>query len=305
MRVDSGTASVSLLQHTMSKTFDFIKLTKPKLTSLVLFTTLIGFYTATRGSLPLGLLLHTLIGTALMAGGTTAFNMYRERDLDALMKRTALRPLAAGRMPSRQALIFALAISSGGFVYLFVFVNLLTSLLSAAIFASYIFLYTPLKLRTWLSIFVGAVPGALPVIMGWTAANGSVSYGAWVLFMIVFFWQIPHFFAIGWLHREDYAGAGLRVMPAMDRDGRKTSRLALFFIAALLALSLIPFFVGLAGRAYLGGAVLLGLIFLGYAFHFERRRTASAARKLFAASAFYLPLLFILLALDKSAKYVG
>jgi len=299
MRAETGL--VSLLRRTMAKAIDFFRLTKPKLLSLVLFTTFVGFYAGVRGPLPLELLLHTLIGTALMAGGTTAFNMYRERDLDALMQRTALRPLATGRMPSSQALIFALAISSGGFIYLFLFVNHLASLLSAIIFASYIFLYTPLKARTWLSIFVGAVPGALPIILGWTAADASISWGAGILFMIVFFWQIPHFFAIGWLHREDYARASLPVMPAVDRDGRKTSRLALGFIAALMALSLAPFFAGLAGPAYVGGAVLLGMIFLAYAIHFARRRDAVAARRLFAASAFYLPLLLVLLTLSKTS----
>jgi protoheme IX farnesyltransferase len=299
MRAESGLDS--LLRRTLAIAIDFFWLTKPKLLSLVLFTTFVGFYAGVRGPLPLELLLHTLIGTALMAGGTTAFNMYRERDLDALMQRTALRPLATGRMPSSQALIFALAISSGGFIYLFLFVNPLASLLSAIIFASYIFLYTPLKTRTWLSIFVGAVPGALPVILGWTAANASISLGACILFLIVFFWQIPHFFAIGWLHRDDYLRASLRVMPAIDRDGRKTSRLALGFIVALLILSLVPFFAGLAGPVYVGGAVLLGMIFLAYAIHFARRRDALAARRLFAASAFYLPLLLVLLTLSKTS----
>ncbi|MDM7998173.1 MAG: heme o synthase [Acidobacteriota bacterium] len=299
MRAETGL--VSLLRRTLAKAIDFFRLTKPKLLSLVLFTTFVGFYAGVRGPLPLELLLHTLIGTALMAGGTTALNMYRERDLDALMQRTALRPLATGRMPSSQALIFALAISSGGFIYLFLFVNPLASLLSAIIFASYIFLYTPLKTRTWLSIFVGAVPGALPVILGWTAANASISLGACILFLIVFFWQIPHFFAIGWLHRDDYLRASLRVMPAIDRDGRKTSRLTLGFIVALLILSLVPFFAGLAGPVYVGGAVLLGMIFLAYAIHFARRRDALAARRLFVASAFYLPLLLVLLTLSKTS----
>ena len=301
MSMNPGVASISLLRITLAKASDFFKLTKPKLISLVLFTALVGFYVGTRGSISLLLLFHTLIGTALMAGGATASNMYREKDLDALMKRTALRPLATGRLPSSQALIFALAISVGGFVYLLIFVNPLTSLLSAAIFVSYLFLYTPLKTKTWLCTFVGAVPGALPVVMGWTAASASISSGACILFMIVFLWQIPHFYAIGWLHREDYAGAGLPVISVVDPDGRKTSRLTILFIVALVVLTFFPFFLDLAGWAYLVGAILLGLIFLGYAIHFARLRNADAARKLFAASAFYLPALLILLALDKSA----
>lgn len=301
MNINPEAATISSLQIALAKASDLFKLTKPKLTSLVLFTTLVGFYTGTRGSIPLWLLAHTLIGTALIAGGATAFNMYTERDLDALMKRTALRPLATRRLPSGQALLFALAISIGGFVYLFVFVNHPTGLLSVLIFASYLFLYTPLKTKTWLCTFVGAVPGALPIVMGWTAANASVSSGACLLFIIVFLWQIPHFYSIGWLHREDYAGAGLPVISVTDRDGRKTSRLAIVFIAVLTIVTLFPFFMDLAGRIYLAGAGLLGLIFLGYAIHFARMRNPSAARKLFAASAFYLPALLILLALDKSA----
>lgn len=301
MSINPEADAISLLQITLAKTSDLFKLTKPKLISLVLFTTLVGFYVGTHGSIPLLLLFHTLIGTALMAGGATASNMYRERDLDALMKRTALRPLATGRLPSGQALMFALAISAGGFVYLFIFVNHLTSLLSAAVFVSYLFLYTPLKTKTWLCTFVGAVPGALPVVMGWTAATASISSGACVLFVIVFLWQIPHFCAVGWLHREDYAGAGLPVISVVDLDGRETSRLTILFIVALIIFTLFPFFLNLAGRAYLLGAVLLGSIFLGYAIHFARLRNTDAARKLFAASAFYLPALLILLALDKSA----
>ena len=301
MSVNTGAVSTSRLQLTVAKTTDFLKLTKPKLISLVLFTALIGFYTGIRGPIPLSLLAHTMMGTALVAGGATAFNMYRERDIDALMKRTALRPLATGRMRSSHALIFALVISAGGFAYLFAYVNHLTSLLSAVIFASYIFLYTPLKTRTWLCTFVGAVPGALPVIMGWTAASASVSASAGILFMLVFLWQIPHFLAIGWIHREDYVNAGLAVIPVIDPDGSKTSRLATVFIAALIALSLLPFFAGLVGRVYVAGAALLGLFFLGFAFYFARLRTVPAARRLFVASAFYLPLLLILLALDKSS----
>jgi protoheme IX farnesyltransferase len=277
MSINSEADSISLLQITLAKTSDLFKLTKPKLVSLVLFTTFVGFYVGTHGSIPLWLLFHTLIGTALMAGGATALNMYREKELDALMKRTALRPLVTGRLPSGQALM------------------------SAAIFVSYLFLYTPLKTKTWFCIIVGAVPGALPVMMGWTAATTSISSGACVLFMIVFLWQIPHFCAIGWLHREDYAGAGFPVISVVDTDGRKTSRLAIVFIVALIVFTLSPFILNLAGLPYLLGSVLLGSIFLSYAIHFARLRNADAARKLFIASALYLPALLILLALDKSA----
>ena len=300
MTVNPGADSASTLQTAWARTSDLFRLTKPRLLSLVLFTTLVGFYMANRGPTPALLLMHTLIGTALIAGGATALNMYRERNLDALMKRTALRPLAAGRLPSGYALIFALALSAGGLAYLFVRVNHLTGLLAALVFSCYLFLYTPLKTKTWLSTFVGAVPGALPVVMGWTAASGSIASGAWILFAVVFLWQLPHFCAIGWLHREDYANAGLPVISVLDRDGQETGRLAVSFVAVLLVFTLLPFFMGVAGRAYFAGAAILGLMFLGCALHFALLRNARTARKLFIASALYLPALFILLALDKT-----
>ena len=300
MTVNPGADSALTLQTAWTWTTDLFRLTKPKLLSLVLFTTLVGFYTANRGPIPTLLLLRTLIGTALIAGGTTALNMYRERNLDALMKRTALRPLAAGRLPSGPALIFALTLSGVGFAYLFVRVNHLTGLLAALVFICYLFLYTPLKTKTWLSTFVGAVPGALPVVMGWTAASGSVSSGAWILFAVVFLWQLPHFYAIGWLHREDYANAGLPVLSVTDRDGEKTGRLAVLFVAVLLSFTLLPFLWDFAGRSYLTGAVILGILFLSQAIRFARLRSAKTARNLFIASALYLPALFALLVLDKT-----
>jgi heme o synthase len=302
MTVNPGADSALTLQTAWAWTSDFFKLTKPKLLSLVLFTTLVGFYTANRGPIRTLLLLHTLIGTALIAGGATALNMYRERDLDALMKRTALRPLAAGRLPSGPALIFALILSAGGLAYLLVRVNHLTGLLAALVFTCYLFLYTPLKTKTWLSTFVGAVPGALPVVMGWTAASGSVSSGAWILFAVVFLWQLPHFYAIGWLHREDYINAGLPVLSVVDCDGQKTGRLAVSFVAVLLVFTLLPFFLDFAGRNYLAGAVILGLLFLSYALRFSRLPSIRTARMLFIASALYLPALFALLVLDKTVR---
>jgi heme o synthase len=301
MRPNPEAGSIPALQPGWSKAFDFLRLTKPKLLSLVLFTTLVGFCAATPRPIPMLLLMHTLIGTALIAGGATAFNMYRERNLDALMKRTALRPLAAGRLKPKQALLFALVISAAGFAYLYVSVNPLTGVLSAAIFAGYVLLYTPLKTKTWLCTFVGAIPGALPVVMGWTAANASISSFAWIMFAIVFFWQIPHFHAIGWMHRDDYVQAGLSVLPVIDVHGNRTSRQILLSIAVLILLTLLPFFIGLSGAFYLAGAIALGTAFLGFALNFSRSRTPSSARKLFVASALYLPALFGLLVIEKLA----
>lgn len=295
MKADLEPASIPAAQIPRTRTSDFIALTKPKLTSLVLFTALVGFCTGIQGSIPLMLLFHTLIGTALMSGGASAFNMYTEQQTDALMSRTALRPLVAGRIQSGQALVFAFLISIGGLVYLYVFVNHLTSLLSAIIFACYLFLYTPLKTRTWLCTLVGAVPGALPIVMGWTSATGSLSSNAWVLFAIVFFWQIPHFYAIGWMYRDEYARAGLPVLSVIDMNGKRTGRQAVAFIAILIFISLLPYLAGITGPAYPIGAVVLGSAFLGFGIHFARVRDHQSARRLFLVSALYLPALMVLL----------
>jgi protoheme IX farnesyltransferase len=299
MRLSTGEASISAPRLVWAKTSDFLELTKPRLTSLVLFTTLVGFYMGAKGSISLLLLLHTLAGTALMAGGASAFNMYVERELDALMKRTAFRPLATGRLKSRHALLFALAISVGGFIYLYVFVNHLTSLLSAIIFASYLFLYTPLKTRTWWCTLAGAVPGALPIAMGWAGTNGSLSLKAWLLFAIVFLWQLPHFYSIGWMYREDYARAGLPVISVIDLSGQRTGRQAIMFISMLIIFTLLPFRIGMAGLGYLAGATVLGSVFLIYGISFARSRNHDSAQRLFVVSALYLPALLVLLMLDK------
>lgn len=302
MSMDAETGPAPPLRTKWARTSDLFRLTKPGLLSLVLFTTLAGFCTAARGPIPILLLLDTLVGTALIAGGATAMNMVREKRRDARMRRTARRPLAAGRLSSAQALAFSLVMSAAGLAFLLFRTNPLTAVLAALVFACYLFLYTPLKTRTWISTFVGAVSGALPVVMGWTAAAGSAPSGAWILFAVVFFWQLPHFFAIGWMHREDYANAGFRVLPVVDRNGRATGFLTVAGVLVLAGLTVLPFRMGYAGRAYLAGAVLLGLAFLGCAVHFARRRDGRAARRLFLASAFYLPVLLALLILDKTVS---
>jgi len=299
MRLNPGAASISASQLIWNRATDFFSLTKPKLTSLVLFTTFVGFYSGIPTSIPLFLLLHTMIGTSLIAGGAGAFNMYLERELDALMKRTALRPLASGRLKSSHALLFALVISVGGFIYLFFFVNHLTSLLSAIIFISYLFLYTPMKTKTWWCTPAGAVPGALPIVMGWSGARGHLSLEAWLLFAIVFLWQLPHFYSIGWMYREDYAHAGLPVLSVVDWSGKRTGRQAVIFIVILVALTLLPTHIGLAGPIYLIGALILGIVFLAFGIRFACLRDQPAARRLFIVSALYLPALLILMMLDK------
>jgi len=284
---------------TWSRTADFLELTKPRITVLVVATTLVGFYVGSRTAIPILHLFHTLLGTALVASGAGALNQYLERHLDALMLRTLRRPLPAGRLQSGEALTFAVLISSAGMIYLFVLVNPLTSLLSALTFLGYLFLYTPLKTRTWLSTVIGAVPGALPAAMGWAAANNGLSAGAWVIFAIVFFWQLPHFYAIGWMYREDYARAGFPMLPIIDLSGARTGRQVNLYIVALLITTACPSFMGLTGYAYLGGALVLGLLFLAYGAIFARLRDRNSARRLFLVSVCYLPILLALMALDK------
>jgi len=292
--------SVQSLSWLWNTSFDLIKLTKPRITLLVLFTTFVGFYTGAGHPIPLARMCHALIGTALVAGGAAAFNMYGERQLDVLMKRTAIRPLPAGRLQAGHALVFALAISTGGFVYLYLMANHLAGILAAIIFTGYLFLYTPLKKRTWMSTFIGAVPGALPVVLGWTAATHSVSFGAWSLFAIVFLWQMPHFFAIGWVHRKDYGHAGFSLLPSIDNRGQKIRILVPVFILLLIPCSSLPYFAEIAGISYLYGAFLLGFLFLFFGVHFSKTLSNSSAQRLFIVSALYLPILMLLLITDKT-----
>lgn len=297
VKPDSGTVCLSS-QFLWSRTSDFLELTKPRLTALVLFTTFVGFCLGMPDPAPLLVLINTLIGTALIAGGAGALNMYSERVRDALMKRTSRRPLAAGRLKTLHGLLFALLLSIAGFVYLTVLVNPLPGLVSAAIVASYLFLYTPLKTKTWTAALVGAVPGALPIVMGWTAAGAGFSSGAWILFSIMYLWQIPHFYAIAWIHREDYARAGLPVLSVVDSTGRRTSRQGLVAIALLTAASFAPAVTGMAGPGYAVGAAALAALFLFNAVRFARRHDYLTARRLFIFSAIYLPSLLMLLVIS-------
>jgi len=286
---------------TRSHAADFLELTKPRITLLVLATTMVGFYLAAPASIPLVLLSHTLLGIGLVAGGASALNMWLERRLDSLMRRTAGRPLPSGRLQSGHALSFALVLSGAGLVYLFLWVNHLTSALAAITLLAYLFLYTPLKTRTWLCTLVGAVPGALPPILGWIAATGKISLGGILLFVIVFLWQLPHFYAIGWMYREDYARAGFPMLPVIDASGTRTGWQASAYILALIPVTLLPTAAGLAGSLYLAGAVLSGICFLVCGVLFARLRDFVSARRLFVVSVFYLPLLMALLVIDKAS----
>jgi protoheme IX farnesyltransferase len=280
----------------------YVSLTKPRITVFVVMTAFVGFVAGTKGplsSLALPLLLHTLLGTALVASGTSAFNQVREVDLDGLMRRTQDRPLPSGRISLRGAALFAGALSVVGLTELFLFTNVLTTALAAFTLVSYVGLYTPMKTRSHASTVVGAVPGALPPLGGYTAATGAIGLPGLALFAILFVWQLPHFFAIGWRHRADYARAGVRILPVIDPSGRRTARQTLLWTAVLLPISLLPSLVGTAGFAYAFGAFVLTLLFLRSSLRFARETTDGRARSLFFASIGWLPAILILLVLDR------
>src|SRR5215471_1658518 len=274
---------------------DFLELTKPRITFLVLITTLVGFYMGSRNGLNFLLLFHTILGTGLVASGASALNQYLERDLDARMTRTRNRPLPDGRLVPNEALIFSGLISAAGVIYLMVFVNFLTGLIGAATLASYVLVYTPLKTRTTLCTLIGAFPGAAPPVMGWTAARGEIDAIALSLFAILFLWQMPHFFSIAWIFTEDYQRAGF----TMHTSGEHTGRQIIFYCCALIPVSILPTFFGLTGMLYLLGAILLGFIYLGYGFAVALFRSNTHARRLLRVSVLYLPALLVLMMIDK------
>jgi heme o synthase len=274
-------------------------LVKARLTTLVLLTTAVGFYIGWSGPMNFALLFNTLAATGLLASGAAALNQLLEREHDAKMRRTQDRPLPSGRLqPATVALIGGVS-SVAGLVYLALAVNLLTSVLGAVTLVSYLFIYTPLKRVTWLNTAIGAIPGGLPPLMGWTAARGELGGEGWALFAILAFWQIPHFFAIAWLYREDYAKAGFVMLPNVDADGRRTAQQTISHTLALLTASLAPFALKMAGPVYLAAALILGAGFLWCAIQFSRELTMARARRLFLASILYLPLLLAAMVWDK------
>ena len=277
----------------------FADLVKARLTALVLLTTFVGFYLGERGAVNLPLMFHALLGTAFVASGAAALNQWLERDYDARMHRTASRPLPSGRMQPATVAVFGGVCSVVGLVYLATLVNPLTSVVGAVTLISYLFIYTPLKRVTWVNTLVGAVPGALPPLMGWTAARNELSGEGWALFAILAFWQIPHFMAIAWLYRDEYAKAGFVMLPNVDDGGSRTAQQAVSNTIALLLASLCPFAFGLNGKTYLVAALLLGAGYFWFAMRFARQLTAKRARQLFLASIIYLPLLLAALVGDK------
>src|SRR5436190_15753921 len=251
----------------------YSELIKARLTLLVLLTTLVGFYLGFRGHVDYLLMLHTLLGTAMVASGASALNQLFERNYDSRMRRTQDRPLPSGRLQPHTVLMLGTAAAVLGLIYLALAVNLISCALGACSLISYLFIYTPLKRVTWLNTAIGAIPGALPPLMGWTAARGAMSIEGWALFAILAFWQLPHFLAIAWIYREEYAKAGFQMLPLVDPDGRRTGRQAVSHTLGLLPVSLCPFLFKLTGPIYLIGALVLGLVFLWFAIQFSRHLT--------------------------------
>jgi protoheme IX farnesyltransferase len=278
----------------------YVVLTKPRIALMLVITAAAGFYLGTANRFDWLLFLNSMISIALLAFGVATLNQYLERDTDLLMKRTAIRPLPSGKLTSAQALVFGILLCFAAEIYLAVFVNFLTAILGLTVIIGYVLLYTPLKTRTTLSTLIGAFPGAMPPLMGWTAAANEVSLGAWALFWTLFLWQFPHFLAIAWMYREEYKRAGILMLPVVEPAGKITAKQIVIFAVLTLLISLAPFFLGLAGLFYLIGAALLGAWFLFAGIDFARTKSDEKARRLLKVSVMYLPLLFGLMVLNKA-----
>jgi protoheme IX farnesyltransferase len=283
------------------KPWAYVVLTKPDVTFLVVITTLAGFYLGSNGPIEWSVLLSTVCATMLVAGGTAALNQYVERDVDAVMRRTASRPLPTGQLRPREVLLFGVVTIVAGATWLAFAANGLAALVALTTTVLYLGIYTPLKKRTPLSTAVGAIPGALPPMIGWAAAHGSLSMGGWILFAILFFWQFPHFMSIAWIYREDYARAGIRMLPVVDRKGDATFRQIVCTSAILVWVSALPSVVGMAGIGYFFLALVLGMILLQVSLWANRSRTNIRAKWLMHATVVHIPLLLICLVLNKLA----
>ena len=297
---NTETASPPSKQTTFARrAADYIELIKPRLVVMILITTAAGFYLGAQQTVDWLLCLHTLVGAGLTAAGVLGLNQYLERDVDAQMKRTQERPLPGGRMNPLEALIVGVLLTGSGMLYLTFIVNTLSGFVISLIVVSYLFLYTPLKRKTSLCTLIGAVPGALPPVVGWVAARGTLTGEAWVLFAILFLWQLPHSLAIAYIYREDYANAGFRLLPVIHPDGASTCRQIVINCVALLGIGLLPALYNVAGSIYFFTALVSGAVFLAFGIYLARTRSVKAARYLLYASLLYLPVVFITMALDK------
>lgn len=275
----------------------YFELTKPRIAFMLVLTAAAGFYLGS-GQFDLSLFVVSMLGITFLAFGTATLNQFVERESDRLMKRTASRPLPSGRLTAREALIFGIILCILAELILFSFVNFLTGILGILVILGYVLLYTPLKKVTTFSTVIGAFPGAMPPLMGWTAAANEISIHAWILFSIIFFWQFPHFLAIAWMYRDEYEKAGIKMLPVIDKQGKVTILQVLAFTVLLLVTSVVPFFVGMVGSLYLTVSMLLGAYFLYSAIQMARKRTIASARQVLIASVVYLPIVFALIVLD-------
>ena len=278
---------------------DYVELTKPTVTWLILMSTGVGYFFGADGRWDFVVLIHTLIGTGLIASGTFTLNQWWEREADSKMRRTAQRPLAAGRMSPAHALWFGIALSIAGFAELSLGVNLLTGFLGLFTLTSYLFLYTPLKSRTPHSTTVGAIPGAMPPLIGYAASSGTLTAEAWALYAILFVWQFPHFYSIAWMYRDDYARAGIRMLPVVEPDCRSTARQIVIGLILLIPISLLPGWLAMTGYIYQAGAAILGVLFLYTGWRVAAERSLLRARGVLLASVFYLPILYGLMLFDR------
>ncbi|RMH35416.1 MAG: protoheme IX farnesyltransferase [Acidobacteria bacterium] len=276
----------------------YFELTKPRIAFMLVLTAAAGFYLGSKSSFDWWLFAKSIFAITLLAFGVASLNQFLERKTDALMKRTAGRPLPSGRLSSVEALIFGLFLCVVAEVLFFTSVNALTGFLGLLVIVGYVLLYTPLKTKTTLSTAIGTIPGAMPPLIGWTSATNQISIEAWLLFAIILLWQFPHFLAIAWMYRDEYERAGILMLPVVDKEGKLTVRQVMIFTGLLFIVSLVPFFIGLGGIVYLFSAIALGAYFLYCAFLMAKEKSFVSARKVLVASVIYLPVIFALMALS-------
>jgi len=296
--MDSATAQITTFSS-RERVAAFVELTKPRIAFMLLLTSAAGFYLGNRGAFDLVLFANAMIGITLLAFGVATLNQWLERKTDVLMDRTATRPLPTGKVMPTEALIFGSLLCLSAEIYLYFLVNPLTAVLGLSVIVGYVLLYTPLKTRTSASTAIGAIPGAMPPLMGWTASANEISLGAWALFAFLFLWQFPHFLAIAWMYKDQYAKAGILMLPVVDPSGRITARQIVLFAIMTVPISLAPYFLGFAGWIFLLAATILGIWFLVESIRAARAKTPEMARRLLLVSVLYLPILFAVLVLDK------
>jgi protoheme IX farnesyltransferase len=298
-------SSVTLEQAAMAniglrgKVLAYVELTKPRIALLLVLVSAAAFYLASSSPMNVVLFAHSMAAITLLAFGVATLNQWLERDIDPLMERTAGRPIPSGRVSKFEALIFGCLLCVGAEIYLYFAVNQLTAILGLSVIVGYVLVYTPLKTRTSASTAIGAIPGAMPPLMGWTAAADSISIAAWGLFAMQFLWQFPHFFSIAWMYREQYRNAGIKMLPAVEKDGTLTFRQIVLFTVMLIPISLSPYIFGISGEIFFVGAIVLGMWHLVESLLTAKKRTDAAARRLLLVTVLYLPLLFLLMVIDK------